>query len=159
MWRSAAFAVTVTALALSAQGAAAQLGEKKVLTLAAAQKIVAAAQAEAERNHLAGVIAVVDDGGWLILLLRMDNAAYVASVELAPGKARTAALFKKPSQALEDAINHGRVAAVTARDFIEMQGGLPIIIDGQVIGGVGASFDTPEHDVQIAQAGLAALAR
>jgi glc operon protein GlcG len=159
MWRSVAFAVTATALALSAQGAAAQFAEKKVLTPAAAQKIVAAAQAEAERNHLAGVIAVVDDGGWLILLLRMDNAAYVASVELAPGKARTAALFKKPSQALEDAINHGRVAAVTARDFIEMQGGLPIIIDGQVIGGVGASFDTPEHDVQIAQAGLAALAR
>ena len=100
MWRSVAFAVTATAVAASAQGAAAQLGEKKVLTLAAAQKIVVAAQAEAERNHLAGVIAVVDDGGWLILLLRMDNAAYVASVELAPGKARTAALFKKPSQAL-----------------------------------------------------------
>jgi glc operon protein GlcG len=159
MWRSVAFAVTAAALALSAQGAAAQLGEKKVLTLVAAQKMVAAAQAEAERNHLAGVIAVVDDGGWLILLLRMDNAAYVASVELAPGKARTAALFKKPSQALEDAINHGRVAAVTARDFIEMQGGLPINIDGQVIGGIGASFDTPEHDVQIAQAGLAALTR
>src|SRR5260370_29278658 len=89
----------------------------------------------------------------------MDTAAYVASVELAPGKARTAALFKKPSQALEDTINHGRVAAVTARDFIEMQGGLPIIIDSQVIGGIGASFDTPEHDVQIAQAGLAALTR
>jgi uncharacterized protein GlcG (DUF336 family) len=80
---------------------------------ACAQKMVAAAQAEAERNHLAGVIAVVDGGGWTILLLRMDNAAYVASVELAPGKARTAALFKKPSQALEDAINHGRIAAVT----------------------------------------------
>ncbi|SIO48419.1 glc operon protein GlcG [Bradyrhizobium erythrophlei] len=159
MWRSVAFAVAATVLALSAQGAAAQFGEKKVLTLAAAQKIVAAAQAEAERNHLAGVIAVVDDGGWLILLLRMDNAAYVASVELAPGKARTAALFKKPSQALEDTINHGRVAAVTARDFIEMQGGLPIIIDSQVIGGIGASFDTPEHDVQIAQAGLAVLTR
>jgi glc operon protein GlcG len=159
MWRSVAFAVAATALALSAQGAAAQFGEKKVLTLAAAQKIVTAAQAEAERNHLAGVIAVVDDGGWLILLLRMDNAAYVASVELAPGKARTAALFKKPSQALEDTINHGRVAAVTARDFIEMQGGLPIIIDSQVIGGIGASFDTPEHDVQIAQAGLAVLTR
>jgi glc operon protein GlcG len=157
MRRSVGFAAV--ALALSAQGAAAQLGEKKVLTLAAAQKIVTAAQAEAERNHLAGVIAVVDDGGWLILLLRMDNAAYVASVELAPGKARTAALFKKPSQALEDAINHGRVAAVTARDFIELQGGLPIIVDGQVIGGIGASFDTPEHDAQIAQAGLAALTR
>jgi glc operon protein GlcG len=117
----------------------------------------AAAQAEAERHHLAGVIAVVDDGGWPILLLRMDNAAYIASVELAPGKARTAALFKKSSEALEQAINHGRIAAVTARGFIEMQGGLPIVVDGRVIGGIGASFDTPEHDAQIAQAGLAAL--
>jgi glc operon protein GlcG len=159
MWRSVAFAFAVAALAPSAQSAAAQLAEKKVLTLVAAQKMVAAAQAEAERNHLAGVIAVVDDGGWPILLLRMDNAAYVASVELAPGKARTAALFKKPSQALEDAIYHGRIAAVTARGFIEMQGGLPIVVDGQVIGGIGASFDTPEHDVKMAQAGLAALAR
>jgi glc operon protein GlcG len=119
--------------------------------------MVAAAQAEAERNHLAGVIAVVDDGGWPILLVRMDNAAYVASVELAPGKARTAALFKKPSEALEDSINHGRIAAVTARDFVEMKGGLPIIVDGQVIGGIGASFGTPEHDEQIAIAGLAAF--
>jgi glc operon protein GlcG len=157
MWTFARLGFALAALALSAQGATAQLAEKKVLTLAAAQKMIAAAQAEAERNHLAGVIAVVDDGGWPILLLRMDNAAFVASVELAPGKARTAALFKKPSQALEDAINHGRIAAVTARDFIEMQGGLPIVVDGQVIGGIGASFDTPEHDVQIANAGLAAL--
>jgi glc operon protein GlcG len=152
-------AFAAAALAFLSQNASAQLTEKKVLTLAAAQKMVAAAQAEAERRNLAGVIAVVDDGGWPILLLRMDNAAYLASVELAPGKARTAALFKKPSQALEDAINHGRIAAVTARDFIEMQGGLPIVIDGQVIGGIGASFDTPEHDVQIAQAGLVALTR
>src|ERR1700756_2924334 len=137
----------------------AQLSEKKTLTLAAAQKMVAAAQEEAKRRQLAGVIAVVDDGGWPILLLRMDDAAFVASVELAPGKARTAALFKKPSQALEDAINHGRTAAVTAHDFIEMQGGLPVVVDGQVIGGEGASFDTPEHDVEIARAGLAALNR
>jgi glc operon protein GlcG len=112
MRRTIGPALILTALALSAQDASAQLAEKKVLTLAAAQKMVAAAQAEAERNHLAGVIAVVDDGGWPILLLRMDNAAFVASVELAPGKARTAALFKKPSEALEDAINHGRIAAV-----------------------------------------------
>jgi uncharacterized protein GlcG (DUF336 family) len=70
---------------------------------------------------------VVDDKGWPILLLRMNNAAYIASVELAPGKARTTALSKKPSQALEDAINHDRFAAVTARDFIETQGGLPIV--------------------------------
>jgi glc operon protein GlcG len=147
----------VLILAVLSPPASAQLAEKKVLTLAAAQKMVAAAQLEAERKHLAGVIAVVDDGGWPILVLRMDHAAFVASVELAPGKARTAALFKKPSQALEGAINHGRIAAVTARDFIEMQGGLPVVVDGEVIGGIGASFDTPEHDVEIARAGLAAL--
>jgi len=159
MRRSIGLTLVAVALGLSAQNAAAQLADKKVLTLAAVQNMVAAAQAEAERRNLAGVIAVVDDGGWPILMLRMDNAAFVASVELAPGKARTAALFKKPSQALEDSINQGRIAAVTARGFIEMQGGLPIIVDGQVIGGIGASFDTPEHDVEIAQAGLAALTR
>jgi glc operon protein GlcG len=159
MRRYVGAALVAAACALSAQNALAQFADKKVLTLAAAQKMVASAKGEAERQHLAGVIAVVDDGGWPILLLRMDNAAYVASVELAPGKARTAALFRKPSQALEDAINHGRVAAVTARDFIMMQGGLPVVVDGKVIGGIGASFDTPEHDVQIAQAGLAGLPR
>ena len=151
-----ALSVALGMLAFLAQSAVAQLGEKKVLTLAAARKMVAAAEAEAERNHLAGVIAVVDDGGWPILIERMDHAAFIASVELAPGKARTAALFKKPSQALEDAVNHGRIAAVTA-GFMEMQGGLPVVAEGQVIGAIGASFDTPENDVKIAQAGLAAL--
>src|SRR5271156_4423336 len=151
------FGVALGLAALTATNASAQLAQKRVITLAAARKMVAAAEAEAERNHWAGVIAVVDDGGWPILVERMDNAAFTASIELAPGKARTAALFKKPSQALEDAINHGRIALVTARDFILMQGGLPIVVDGQVIGGIGASFDTPEHDVQVAQAGLAAL--
>src|SRR5271163_3334776 len=151
------FGVALGLAALTATSASAQLAQKKVITLAAARKMVAAAEAEAERNHWAGVIAVVDDGGWPILVERMDNAAFTASIELAPGKARTAALFKKPSQALEDAINHGRIAVVTARDFILMQGGLPIVVDGQVIGGIGASFDTPDHDVQVAQAGLAAL--
>jgi glc operon protein GlcG len=120
-------------------------------------KIVATAEAEAARNHLAGVVAVADEGGWPIPTERMDHAAYLASVELAPGKARTAALFKKPSQALEDAINRGRLAAATVQGFTEMQGGLPIVVDGEVIGAVGASFDTPQHDVQVAQAGLAAV--
>jgi glc operon protein GlcG len=145
------------AIVLLPPAATAQFAEKKMLTLEIARKVVAAAEAEAARNHLAGVVAVVDDGGWPILIERMDHAAFLASVELAPGKARTAALFKKPSQALEDAINHGRIAAVTAQGFTEMQGGLPIIVDGEVIGAIGASFDTPVHDVQIAQAGLAAV--
>jgi glc operon protein GlcG len=143
--------------AVTAGSAKAQLAEKKVITLAAARKMVAAAEVEAERNHWAGVIAVVDDGGWPILIERMDHAALLAGVELAPGKARTAALFKKPSQDLEDAINGGRFAATTARGFIEMQGALPVIVDGEVIGAIGVSADTKEHDAQIARAGLAAL--
>lgn len=137
--------------------AVAQFAQKTVLTLEIARAIVAAAESEAARNHLARVVAVVNDGGWPILIEPMDHAAYLASVELAPGKARTAALFQKPSQALEDAINHGRVAAITAQGFTEMQGGLPIVVDNDVVGAIGASLDTPEHDLQIAQAGLAAV--
>jgi glc operon protein GlcG len=144
----------VVLLGPSGQG---QLLQKKALSLEAARKMVAAAETEAERNHWRGVIAVVDDGGWVILLERMDHAAMTASVELAEGKARSAALFKKPTQALEEAINQGRYAAITARGFIEMQGGLPVVVDGEVIGGIGASFATPEEDEQAAKAGLDAL--
>jgi glc operon protein GlcG len=149
------FALALTAV--TAGSATAQLANKKVITLAAARKMVAAAETEAERNHWAGVIAIVDDGGWPILIERMDHAALLAGVELAPGKARTAALFKKSSQDLEDAINGGRFAAATARGFIEMQGALPVIVNGEVIGAIGVSADTKEHDAQIARAGLAAL--
>jgi glc operon protein GlcG len=128
MQTSIAFGLPLGVLAFLTQDAAAQFMEKKVLTLAAARKMVAAAEGEAERHHLAGVVAVVDDGGWPILIARMDHAAYTASVELAPGKARTAALFKKPSGALEDAIDHGRIAAVTARGFIEMKGATVLLV-------------------------------
>ena len=157
-------ALALAAIAFFAQFAIAQpsktnvpLVEKRVLSLEAARKMVAGAEAEAERNHWRGVVAVVDDGGWLIMLERMDHAAMTASVELAIGKARSAALFKKPTQDLEEAINHGRYAAITARGFVEMQGGLPVVIDGEVVGAIGASFATPQEDVRVARAGLAAL--
>jgi len=136
-----------------------QLLDKHVLSLEAARKMVRAAEAEAERNNWRGVIAVVDDGGWLIVLERMDHAAMTASVELAAGKARSAALFKKPTRDLEEAINHGRYAAITARGFVEMQGGLPVVINGEVVGAIGASFATPQEDAQVAQTGLAALSQ
>jgi glc operon protein GlcG len=159
-----AFALALGAVVLLGQSAAAQalekkvpLLEKKVLSLEAARKMVAAAIGEAERNQWRGVVAVVDDGGWLILLERMDRAAMTASVELAAGKARAAALFKKPTEELEEAINQGRYAAITARGSIEMQGGLPVVIDGEVVDAIGASFATPKQDVQVARAGLAAL--
>jgi glc operon protein GlcG len=157
MRNAIACSLALAAVVLLGPSAQAQLLQKKALSLEAARKMVAAAEAEAERNHWRGVVAVVDEGGWVILLERMDHAAMTASVELAAGKARSAALFKKPTQALEEAINHGRYAAITARGFIEMQGGLPVVVDGEVIGGIGASFATPEEDEQIAKAGLAAL--
>jgi glc operon protein GlcG len=159
MRNAIACCLALEAVVLLGQSAEAQLLEKKALSLEAARKMAAAAEAEAERNHWRGGVAVVDDGGWIILLERMDHAALTAGVELAPGKARAAALYKKPSQELEEAINHGRYAAITARGFIEMQGGLPVVVDGEVIGGIGASFATPEEDEQVAEAGLAALSK
>ncbi|MBV8239406.1 MAG: heme-binding protein [Hyphomicrobiales bacterium] len=152
-----ACAIAFGATLLQEPSAQAQLLEKKALSLEAARKMVSAGEAEAEHNHWRGVIAVADEGGWLIVLERMDNAAMTASVELAAGKARSAALFKKPTQELEEAINQGRYAAITARGFIEMRGGLPVVVGGDVIGGVGASFATPEEDEQVARAALAAL--
>jgi glc operon protein GlcG len=95
MRTSIAFGIALAVLAFLTHDAAAQFMEKKVLSLAAARKMVAAAEAEAERHHLAGVIAVVDDGGWPILIERMDHAAYVASVELAPGKAKNGSVVQE----------------------------------------------------------------
>lgn len=131
--------------------------QKKVLTLDAARRVVTAAETEAQRNNAPGVIAVVDDAGWLILLVRMDKAPMLASIELAPAKARSAAIYRKPTQMLEEAINKGRIAAVTAPGFVQMQGGLPLMIDGDIVGAIGVSADTPVHDQQIAEAGARAL--
>jgi len=114
MRNAIAYSLALGVVDLLGQGAGAQLLERKALSPAAARRMVAAAAAEAERNHWRGV--------WIILLERMDHAALTAGVELAPGKAQAAALHKKPSQALEQAINQGRYAAITARGFIEMQG-------------------------------------
>jgi len=151
--------LTLGALALvtSQLAAAATLPTRPVLTLAAAQRVVQAAQAKAEAGNWPCVISVVDAAGLPLALVRMDNAAVPAGVEIAPGKARTAALFRRPSGALEDAINGNRPAAATARGFVLMRGGLPLVADGQIVGAIGVSADTPQHDEEIAEAGAAAL--
>ncbi len=105
------------------------------------------------------MISVVDNDGLPILLERMDNAAVPAGVELAPGKARTAALFRRPSGALEDAVNGPRPAALSARGFVLMRGGVPITVNGQIVGAIGVSADIPDHDELIAKAGIAALSQ
>jgi glc operon protein GlcG len=154
-----------TALAMTLSAGAslaappAPLPSRPVLTLEAARTVVAAAKAKATAEGWPCVISVVDSDGLPIVLERMDDAAVLAGVELAPGKARTAALFRRESGALEDAINGKRPAAATARGFVLMRGGIPITWNGYIVGAIGVSADTPDHDELIAKAGIAALSR
>ena len=150
-------ALALSSLLAANVATAATLPTQPVLTLAAAQQVLQAAQAKAQAENWPCVISVVDAAGLPVALVRMDNAAVPAGVEIAPGKARTAALFRRPSGALEDAINGNRPAAATARGFVLMRDGLPLVADGQVVGAIGVSADTPQHDEEIAKAGVAAL--
>jgi glc operon protein GlcG len=130
--------------------------DKKVLTLAAARKVAAAAEAEAMARTLGVVIVVVDDAGNVIQLTRMDSAQ-VASVNVGIGKARTAAIYRRPSRVFEEQIKNGRVAALALADATPLQGGVPIVIDGRIVGAVGVSGDSPQADEEIAIAGAKAL--
>jgi glc operon protein GlcG len=98
----------------------------------------------------------VDDGGTPILLERLD-AAQVASVEVGIAKARTAAIFRRPSKDFEDQVRNGRISALALPGAAALQGGLPVVYEGQVIGAVGVRGDTPQVDEDIARAGLNAL--
>jgi glc operon protein GlcG len=130
------------------------LPTKKVLTLEVAKKIAAASEAEAKRRGAGVVIVVVDDGGHLLLLERLDDTQ-VASVEVGIGKARTAAIFRRPSKVFEDQVRDGRVAALALPGATPLQGGVPIEVDGRVIGAIGVSGNTPQEDEAIAKAGAA----
>ena len=130
--------------------------EKKVLSLAAARKIVAAAEAEANARGVGVVIAVVDSSGTIIELTRRDTAQ-VASVNVGIGKARTAAIYRRPSRDFEEQIKSGRIAALALADATPLQGGVPVLVDGKVVGAVGVSGDTPQVDEAIAIAGAAAV--
>lgn len=136
----------------------AQLLDRKALTLAEARKAVAAATAEAKANNWNVVIAVVDDAGYPLSIDRLDNAQR-PSVDIAVGKARSAALFRRPTAALEEAINKGRTALLSADGYIFMQGGVPIVVNGDVIGAVGVSGVRADQDEQVATAGAKAIGR
>lgn len=144
------------ALAQFSIAAGADLPVKKVLTLRAAKQIVAAAEAEAKRRGATVVIAVVDDGGHLLLLERLDKTQ-VASSDVAVAKARTASIFRRPSKVFEDQVREGRLAAVTLPGATPLQGGLPLLVDGEVIGAIGVSGNSPQEDEDIAAVGVAAL--
>lgn len=133
-----------------------QLAIKKALTLEAARQIAAAAQAEARKNQWNMVICVVDEGGYPIYLERMDGTQ-VASVTVAQDKAASAAKFKRPTKAFEEALVGGRMAILRLSGAIPVEGGVPIVVGGQVLGSIGVSGGTSQQDGQVAAAGLKAV--
>ena len=145
----AAFAVDLTQ---------AQVSSKKTLNLEGARKVIAAALAEAKRvGAPGGVVAVVDDGGNLVALERMDGT-FTAGANVSIGKAKTAVMFKRPTKFFEDVIKNGRTAMVALPDFTPLQGGIPIEYEGQIIGGVGVSgASSAQQDEEIAIAGANAF--
>ena len=147
-----------TALISLAVTADAQVSDKKVLTLEGAMKVIEAAASKAKNNNApGGVIAVVDDGGNLMALQRLDNT-FAAGANISIGKARTSALFKKPTKVFEDIVNKGRTTMVALNDFTPLQGGIPIEFEGKVIGAVGVSdASSAQQDEEIAIAGANAL--
>jgi len=150
--------ITIATLVLfsAALVANAQTVEKKTLTIDGAKKVIAGAIAYAKKNNApGGVIAVVDDGGNLMALERLDGT-FAAGATISIGKARTAVLFKRPTKAFEDIIKNGRTAMVALPDayFTPLQGGVPITVDGQIVGGVGVSgAASAQQDEELAMAG------
>ena len=154
----AQFAVLIAALAIVANG---QTAEKKTLTLQGAEQVIAAAKNEATKLHApGGVIAVVDDGGNLMALARLDGT-FSAGANISIGKAKTAVMFKKPTRFFEELINSngkGRTVMTALENFTPLIGGIPIIVDNQIVGGVGVSgAATADQDEQLAIAGSKAF--
>ncbi|MFP3555463.1 heme-binding protein [Paraburkholderia sp. SIMBA_049] len=130
---------------------------KPMISLDDVIRILSAARTEAERYKWPVAITVVDDGGHVLGMLRLDGCAPIgAGISIA--KARTAALGRRESKAYEDMINGGRIAFTTAPIIAALEGGVPLISEGHVVGAVGVSGMKPSEDSQIAKAGVAALA-
>ena len=136
----------------------AQTSAKAGLNLEGAKKVIGAAVAEARKLNAPGAaIAVVDEGGNLMAVERLDNT-FAAGANISIGKARTAAIFKRPTKAFEDIINKGRTAMTSLNDFTPLQGGVPIMVDGQVVGAIGVSgAASAQQDEDLAMAGAAAI--
>lgn len=135
-----------------AQGVAAKRG----LTLEGAKQVIAVAAAEARRTKVGGAIAVVDEGGNLLALERLDGT-FAAGANISIGKARTAAIFQRPTKAFEEIIRGGRTPMLALHDFTPLQGGVPIVVDGQVVGAIGVSgAASAQQDEEFALIGAAA---
>lgn len=135
----------------------AQTTSKRTLTLDLARRVVAAATIEANKDAHTGAIAVVDDGGNLMLVERLDGT-FPAGPLISVGKARTSALFKKPTRFFEELIKSGRTPMIALNDFTPLQGGVPLEVDGQIVGAIGVSgAANAQRDEEVALAGAAAL--
>lgn len=151
------FRLCVIAVALMITASAQQLPTKRVLTLDAAKRMATAAEAEAAKNGWLVAVAVVDDGGNLLLFHRMDNTKLVA-IDIAYRKAKTAVFFQGETKALEQEVTKGgRTSLLPIDDFMPLEGGLPITVDGKVVGAIGVSGMSGEQDAVCAKAGLAVL--
>ncbi|MDP2981920.1 MAG: heme-binding protein [Candidatus Latescibacter sp.] len=122
------------------------------VTLEMAKKVMAAAEAEAKKNNWTVVIAIVDTHGLLVMLQRLDNTQ-TGSVKVAIEKARTAAMFKRPSKVFEDAVAGGRLTLLGVPGATPIEGGLPLMQDGKIIGAIGVSGMSSQQDGQVAKAG------
>ncbi|MFN0179238.1 MAG: bifunctional GlcG/HbpS family heme-binding protein/cupin domain-containing protein [Gemmatimonadales bacterium] len=144
-------------IALTASGLSAQLANRKQLTADGAKSVAEAVIAEATRLNTTGVVAVVDDGGNLMYLARIDGT-FAAGAMISYGKARTAALFKRPTAVFEKIIRDGRTPMVALNDFTPLKGGVPVEVDGQIVGAVGVSgAASAEQDDELAAVGAKAL--
>ena len=154
------FALCGGVLAASARASAAEAGQlptKRTMTLDAARKVAAAAEAEARKNNWNVAIAVVDDGGQMVLFHRLDGAKLVA-IDIALRKARTAVFFPQETKGLEEEVGkNGRTPLLAIEGFMPLEGGVPLIVGGQLVGGVGVSGVTGQQDAQCALAGAKAL--
>lgn len=129
---------------------------KKYLTLDDCKRILTACEAHAGRNNWAVCISIVDDGGHLLTFQRLDGCAS-ASVAIAQGKARSAAVRRRPTKNDEEMVNNGRTSALSMPGIVFLEGGVPIIVDGETIGAVGVSGVKSSEDAEIAQTGIDAL--
>ncbi|HJR59444.1 MAG TPA: heme-binding protein [Vicinamibacterales bacterium] len=160
MKRSAGqIAVAAVWAVMTGTSAGAQTIETPSLSLEGARRVIAAAKAEAAATQApGGVIAVVDAGGNLMALERLDGT-FAAGANISVGKARTAALFKRPTRVFEELINKGRTAMAALTDFTPLQGGVPIMVEGKIVGGVGVSgAASAQQDEELAIAAAAAIA-
>ena len=156
MRRFASLLAALFLVTVAPRVAAAQLRATKVLSLDAARAALDAAQAEARKQGWAVSIMVVDAAGEPVAFGRMDGAPY-SSVNVSRDKARSAARFRRPTKALSDAIAEGRTGILALDGAIPVEGGVPIVVDGQVVGAVGVSGVTSQQDAQVAQAGASAV--